>query len=139
MKEMNKERWLEIRFYYFCYDIYQIRHDHYDIAYAIEAVAQIENFNITKIKHLASRAMTDYTIAPTDQEFIYLSHEAGVPVVNTIKKLKMSRTHYHRLLKKAENFGTEYYPKFMKHDREAISNFLQILKKFQQAGVYYYE
>ena len=43
-------RWYEVKFYYYCLDVYHIRKDMLDVMGIVEAIAQIGKFNTIAIK-----------------------------------------------------------------------------------------
>ena len=130
----NKQKWNEIKLYYFIYDIYNIRKDLMDIAYAVEAVAQIGQINQLKIKHLCAELISDITCQPLDIEIIWAAHNAGLSSYKIAKITHKSRQAITHALKKEEP------PLFCKFNNEKdineINNFLELLDKFQKAGIH---
>ena len=65
-------RWYEVRFYYYCLDVYHIRKDMLDVMGIVEAIAQIGKFNTITIKQLAGKMISDPYYLPLQDELILL-------------------------------------------------------------------
>lgn len=71
-------RWLEVRFYHWCHELYKIRHNLLDAILAVEAIAQIgDDIDIGKVKNLAGTFISDPYYRSNDDEFILLAHDQG--------------------------------------------------------------
>ena len=128
-----ERRWAEIRLFYFCLDIYHIRYDLLDVAYAIDAVAQIGEFKRERLKHISARLIGDPTNMPTQTEFIHIAHENGLANTYIADCIKMSRAHITQVLKKGEK--PAYSPLLPEADDIEIAKFIALLDKFQKAGI----
>jgi len=67
------KRWIELRFYYFCSDIFKIRHNLMDITYVIEALSNIGTLSTVRLQHLAVKTISDIGLTPKRSEFIKLA------------------------------------------------------------------
>lgn len=129
----TERRWAEIRLFYFCLDIYHIRYDLLDVAYAIDAVAQIGNFKRERLKHISARLIGDPTNMPTKTEFIHIAYEQGLTNAYIAEIIGMSRAHVTKVTKQKER--PAYSPLLSETDDIEIAKFIALLDKFQKAGI----
>ena len=65
-------RWYEVKFYYYCLDVYHIRKDMLDVMGIVEAIAQIGKFNTITIKQIAGKMISDPYYLPLKDELVLL-------------------------------------------------------------------
>ena len=129
----SERRWAEIRLFYFCLDIYHIRYDLLDVAYAIDAIAQIGDFKRERLKHISARLIGDPTNMPTRTEFIHIAYENGLTNSYIADTIKMSRAHVTQVIKRGEK--PAYSPLLSEADDKEVAKFIALLDKFQKAGI----
>jgi hypothetical protein len=129
----SERRWAEIRLFYFCLDIYRLRHDLMDVAYAIDTIAQIGNFKRERLKHISAKLISDPTNMPTDTEFIHIASENGLTNSYIAETIGKSRAHICQVLKRKE--APAYSPLMSEEDDIEINKFIILLDKFQKAGI----
>ena len=129
----SERRWAEIRLFYFCLDIYRMRHDLLDVAYSIDAISQIGNFKRERLKHISAKLIGDPTNMPTATEFIYIANENGLANSYIAEILGKSRAHVTQVLKKNEK--PAFCPLLSEEDDIEIDKFITLLDKFQKAGI----
>lgn len=130
---LAERRWAEIRLFYFCLDIYRMRHDLLDVAYAIDTISQIGNFKRERLKHISAKLIGDPTNMPTATEFIHIAYENGLANSYIAEVIGKSRAHVTQVLKKKEK--PAYSPLLSEEDDLEIGKFITLLDKFQKAGI----
>lgn len=129
----SERRWAEIRLFYFCLDIYRMRHDLMDVAYAIDTIAQIGNFKRERLKHLSAKLISDPTNMPTATEFIYIAADNGLTNSYIAEVIGKSRAYISQVLKRNE--VPAYSPLLSEEDDLEVGKFITLLDKFQKAGI----
>ena len=129
MKENEFNRWEEIRFYYLCLHLYQIRHNMMDLMYAIETIAQIGDIKTQRIKALAGSLLSDIGNTPLKDEVLYLAYHAKADT----KTIKRFFGYSYRQMNYHANSCDDpyYYPKLNTSDNQAIKDFMRIVDLFK--------
>jgi hypothetical protein len=123
------DRWEEIRFYYLCLHLYQIRHNMMDLMYSIETISQIGDIKIQRIKALAGTLLSDIGNTPVKDEVLYLAYlaKADAKIIKQFFGFTYRQMNYH-----ANSCGTPYYyPKLNPSDNQAIKDFMKIVDLFK--------
>lgn len=130
----HTRRWLEVRFYYFCLDIFHIRKDMMDVIYSIEAVSQIGKVDTKAIKLIAGKILGEPYYLPTQDELILLAHLNNIPNQQIANYVNQSRQAISNTIKrKLPNYAP--YPLLDVHEDEIIKEFLDLLQIFRKAGI----
>ena len=129
-----KRRWAEIRFYYFCYDIYKIKNNLVDVIYVIEAISQIGNFKISKIKTVAGKMLSDPYYMPLENEMIMAAHKNDYPMANIATYLNKTRQYIYKVVNRDKD-KFAFIPKCDIDEDEQIVKFLGLLDTLKKAGL----
>lgn len=128
-----ERRWIEIKLYYFCLDIYHIRNELYDVSYAIETISQIGIFKIQRLKALSARMLSDITLTPALSEVVHLAYAHGLSLSQIASFVnKKSKNTIAEMLKKEP---PNYIPIFNEKDSIEVAKFIKLLDIFQKAGI----
>ena len=129
MTQDEKDRWTEIRFYFFCLHTYQIRYNMMDLMYAIETMSQLDNLKVQRLKAASGRLIGDISQTPLKEEVLYLATLAKVHP----KEIKKAFGYTARQMRYYANSKSTFYcyPRASKEDIEAITQFMQIADKFK--------
>lgn len=131
---LGKRRWLEIRFYYFCVDLYRIRHDMMDIIYLIDTIPRVEPYDESIVKNLSGKLFRDEHFVPIRNEVLILAILNGMSKQDAAEKFMLSRAQVHNIFNKERHLYS-FLPKFTKHEDEQLYLFMEALDKFQKAGI----
>lgn len=127
-------RWYEVRFYYFCLDIYRNRKNILDIIYAIEAICQIGDVKVKDVKRLTSGMINDPYYKPNKIELVLLASMHGVKDKDIAEYLKISK-------QAVNEFKRRHQPDFYPTPRYSIEEdiifgqFLEQLDTIKKAGI----
>lgn len=127
-------RWYEVRFYYFCLDIYHIRKNMLDVMGIIEAIAQIGNFNVRIIKQLAGRMISDPYYLPTQDELIILCAITGVPQKDIADYLGKSQPTISKIINTRRDTYSPY-PRLDIDEDSELGRFMDLVDLFKKAGI----
>jgi len=129
-----KRRWAEIKFYYFCYDVYKIKKNMLDVVYVVESIAQIGEFKVPLIKTLAGKMLSDPYYMPNENEMIMAAHKNEYSMSTLAKYLRKSRqTIYDAIKRNEDKFA--FIPKCDIHEDEQLVKFLNLLDTLKKAGL----
>lgn len=130
----HTRRWLEVRFYYFCLDIFHIRKDMMDVIYSIEAVSQIGKVDTKAIKLIAGKILGEPYYLPTQDELILLAHLNNIKTKQIADYVNKTQNHIYKVIKaKLPKYAP--YPLLDVHEDEIIKEFLDLLQIFRKAGI----
>lgn len=129
-----KRRWAEIRFYYFCYDIYKIKKNMLDVVYVIEAISQIGTFKVSQIKTIAGKMLSDPYYMPVENEMIMAAYINEYSMSAIAKYLHKSRQTIYDAIKRCEN-KFAFIPKCDIDEDEQLVKFLDLLDLLKKAGL----
>lgn len=131
-------RWLEVRFYHWCRELYKIRNNLLDVILAVEAIAQIGgDVDIGKVKNLAGTFISDPYYKSNDEEFILLAHDQGEISYSILadhyemKKPNMIRK-YNRIAAKKDML---IFPRLNMPESIALQKFFDRLEDFKNIGL----
>lgn len=126
------QRWTEIEFYYFCFDIYQLNKDMMDVVNAIEAISQIGQINIGTLKRAAAKMLSDPYYLPILEEVVILGNQNGIPPKELAEEVGKSKATISRMISKSDLFSPR--PKLEPFEDEQIYKYMELLKRFKKAG-----
>lgn len=131
----EKRRWIEIQFFYFCYDIYQLNNNMIDVINAIELFHSIGDFDLKLVKKASGKVLGTQCNMPTKEEIICLAVKNGIKQTNLCKQLDLKPSTVSMIVKsKSEIYG--YYPPRLGIDEDAnILKLLDVWNKFQKVGL----
>lgn len=132
--ENNERRWVEIQFYFFSKDIYDIKKDLLDIATIIEGIALITpNSKPERLKGLSAKLLSDISARPKQIELIFLMKQNGYSLQEIGKSCNRTKKWaYENLKNKTE---PPFHPVLQESDDLLIAEFLETLNKVQKAGI----
>lgn len=134
MRSETENRWAEIRFFYFCQDIFDMRKNMLDVIYSIEAVSQIGNLRVTELKRIAGLFMGDPYYIPRREEVIFIANRMGY----TLKQISEITGTTRQAVKQFIDRNQDGFYATNKCDAladEIIIEFLDLLDKFKKAGI----
>ena len=127
-------RWAEIRFYYFCYDIYKIKKDLLDVVYLVESISEIGRCKTSVIKTVAGKMLSDPYYMPLENEMILAAHKNDYPLQAIATYLEKPRQNIYRIVNRDKN-KFAFIPKCGIDEDEQLVKFLEILDTFKKAGL----
>lgn len=129
----HQRRWLEIRFYYFCLDIYHIKNDILDVRYVVEAIAAIGNLSQLQLTKLAFNMMNERYFLPVNEEVVMAAYKAGLKTKDIATFSKLTRQRVLQIIKDQEN---DYYfcPRLEIDEDILLSKFMPIANTIKKAG-----
>lgn len=130
----HTRRWYEVRFYYFCLDVYHIRKDMLDVMGIIEAIAQIGNFNVRIIKQLAGKMVSDPYYLPTQDELIILCAIKEVPQNKLAAYLGKSQQAISKIVRTKKDRYCPF-PRFGIDEDNELGKFMDLVDLFKKAGI----
>ena len=130
----HTRRWYEVKFYYFCLDVYHIRKDMLDVMGIIEAIAQIGKFNTITIKQLAGKMISDPYYLPLQDELILLCAIQNYTHKEIAKLTGKSPSTIARIIGKKASIYTPYPRLDIDEDNE-LGKFLDLVDIFKKAGI----
>lgn len=129
-----KRRWAEIRFYYFCYDIYKINKNMLDVVYVVEAISQVGEFKISLIKNIAGKMLSDPYYMPVENEMIMAAYKNEYSMSTLAKYLHKSRQYIYKVVNRDEE-KFAFIPKCEINEDAQIVKFLDLLDIIKKAGL----
>lgn len=127
-------RWYEVKFYYFCFDLYHIRKNMLDVMYAIEALAQIGEFNIKDVKTLAGKLLSDPYYLPTRDELILLCALFGVPRKTIAEYVERSTSAVNTFIQNKKDTYSPY-PRLSINEDEELGKIVKLIDIIKKAGI----
>ena len=129
-------RWSEIKFYYFCLDLFHINYDMIEVILMVEAVAHIGHLNIKLLKSLTGKMLGDPYYLPVKDEVISLAYAYGMSNADICKQFGFNRKTVTRILTSDRNTITHSIPLLTPTEDQELYKFCQVLPKVKKAGVY---
>lgn len=130
----HTRRWYEVKFYYFCLDVYHIRKDMLDVMGIIEAIAQIGKFNTITIKQLAGKMISDPYYLPLQDELILLCAIQNYTHKEIAKLTGKSQSTIARIIRKKASIYAPYPRLDIDEDNE-LGKFLDLVDLFKKVGI----
>lgn len=128
-------RWNEIRFYYFCFELFHMNKDMVDVILAIDAIAQIGKLNLSAIKRIAGLLLNDRYYYPNRNEILLLGNMHGMKSSELAEFLGTSIQSISRSIRNLKNSDFKTNPKLDATDDNHISQFLTVLDNFKKVGI----
>lgn len=127
-------RWSEIQFYYFCLNLYDIRHNMIDVILMIEVIAQIAQLNYPMLKHIAAQIIGNPNYIPNRDEVIVLANMHGYKPADIVRATKLSKS---KVLTTLNSKKDKYipYPQFDITEDQELYKFNEIFKTIKKAGI----
>ena len=127
-------RWAEIRFYYFCFDVYKIKKNLLDVVYLVESISQLGNCKVSLLKTVAGKMLSDPYYMPVENEMILAAYKNNYPIADIASYLNKSRQAIYKIVKRDdEKFA--FIPKCDIYEDEQLVKFLELLDTFKKAGL----
>ena len=127
-------RWYEVKFYYYCLDVYHIRKDMLDVMGIIEAIAQIGKFNTIAIKQLAGKMISDPYYLPLKDELVLLCAIQNYTQKEIAKLTGRSQQSISYIIRTKKDIYTPY-PRFDIDEDNEIVKFMDLLDVFKKVGI----
>lgn len=127
-------RWYEVRFYYFCLDIYQHRHNILDIIYAIEAICQIGDVEVKDIKRLTTGMINDPYYKPNQIELVLLANMHGIKTKEIADYLGITKQAVNEYMRRHK---PDFYPtpRYSLNEDIIFGKFLEQIDVIKKAGI----
>ena len=127
----NERRWLEIQFYYFCYDLMRIRNNIVDVMNFIDCMKSLGNTHTDYIQLIAQELLTSIRYRPTRKELTILATQFGVPAKRIKARTEYcNRTHYEALKE-----DIHIYPRLSLEKDMYIKEIIDIINIIKGAGI----
>lgn len=130
-------RWTEIKYYYFCLEIYHINHDMIEVMLMVEAISHIGHLSYKLLKSITGKMLGDPYYLPIKDEVISLATLFKYSQAEITKTFGFSRQTIRSTLdnpkKNTQNNPT---PLLDINEDTELYKFCEILAKVQKAGVY---
>ena len=127
-------RWYEVKFYYYCLDVYHIRKDMLDVMGIVEAIAQIGKFNTIAIKQLAGKMISDPYYLPLKDELVLLCAIQNYTQKEIAKLTGRSQQSISYIIRTKKDIYTPY-PRFDIDEDNEIVKFMDLLDVFKKVGI----
>ena len=131
----HARRWSEIRFYYFCLDLYKIRKNMIDVILMIEIICQIAELDFKMLKVIAAKMMGDPMYLPHRDEAVSLAHAMGMSKADIHKLFNVSRPTIDVILTSERNRIHTPFPQFDLNEDEQMYQFCQMFAEIKKAGI----
>lgn len=128
------DRWLEVKFYYFCQDLMAHNGSTTDVMAIIEALAAVGKYEAEPVKSVAQEILTTYRIRPTREELILLCYKNSVPVRTIVKELQVSNLTLYNLIADDKEDPRAFYPRLDVHKLALIKKFFDALDVLRKVG-----
>lgn len=130
----HKRRWVEVRFYYFCFDIFQIRKNMLDVVLSIEAISQIGTVKNDVLKRISGKMLGDPYYLPHETELILLANLMEYPLKDIATYVKKTKQAVSYVIKtKKEDFAPT--PRLAIDEDQEIDKFMKLVDIFKKAGI----
>lgn len=127
-------RWYEVKFYYYCLDVYHIRKDMLDVMGIIEAIAQIGKINTITMKQLAGKMISDPYYLPLKDELILLCAIQNYTQKEIAKLTGKSQQTISYIIRTKKDIYTPF-PRFGIDEDNEIVKFLDLVDIFKKVGI----
>lgn len=134
-KEQQDNRWLEIRFYYLCYGIYELKHDFMSMIQYIDAISIMGSINLQRIRIIAADMLKEIAYQPTKEELAILSYRYSLPYRTIHKYTGMARSTYNNLIEDDSVNPRFFFPRSSENDLVTIKEFMDIVDQIKEAGI----
>ena len=126
-------RWAEIRFYQYCIEMYEYRHQAIDILDYADMVCNLGDINSTTIKTLIRTMLNDTYYQATKREIILLGDIEGLSSVQIGNYLNMSRQGVNKYVRTHKELFSPL-PRCSIDDDYEIVKFLNTLDRLKEIG-----
>lgn len=127
-------RWSEIQFYYFCLDLYNIRHNIIDVMLMIEVICQIAELNLKLLKTIAAKMIGDPSYMPNQDEVIVLANLHGLKAANIVKSTGISKRKVLYTIKEKKDTYIPF-PQFSIQEDNELYNFNKQFAEIKKASI----
>ena len=135
MLDPTTARWIELRFYYICSDLLDLRKDMSDVMNVFQLVSLFGPFEELRLEQLAHEIVASLRFRPTKEEFVILARRNNVPVQDIITRAGLCRRTIYKILAEEEKDPRAFYPRFGAVQIEYIEQFIAAFEKFRKVGV----
>ena len=135
MLDPTAARWIELRFYYICSDLLDLRKDMMDIMNVFQLVSLFGPFEELRLEQLAHEIVASLRFRPSKEEFVVLAKMNNMPIQQIIVRSGLCRRSIYKILQDEAKDPRAFYPRFGAVQIEYIEQFIQAFEKFKQVGV----
>lgn len=135
MEKQAYNRWVEVSFYYFCFDIINNKSNIQDIFTTIEGLAHLGNYDIIPLQALTQRILSTYAIQPTREELVLLCHKANMPVKDIMKLLRISNRSVYNIVEDDKTNPRAFFPRLSPEETLLVDKFMTCVQKIKKAGL----
>lgn len=121
---MYNKRWLEVQFYYICYDMYKTNNEFFDLMDYIQLAYNLRPFNIQIVQDCAQRVLTFPVYRPYKPEAIFLADWGGMRQKDIKAYFKLNDRDYYRHLNKYISDKPYLINHFKDEELEEIQKFV---------------
>ena len=133
----QQRRWSEIKYYYFCMDLYHINHDMIEVILLIEAVAHLGKLDYKLLKSITAKMLGDPYYLPARDEVISLAYAYGLTQTEISKQFDLPRVSVSRIIKDPRrNAVNAPIPLLDIVEDQEMYRFCQLLPLIQKAGIH---
>ena len=136
MDSMTHDRWLEVSFYFFCYDILEEHNDIMDLMCIIEALAPIGKYEVEPLKALTQQILITYNLHPTREELAILMFAHGSRVEDIRRVTKLGKDKVYQLYHDNKMNPRMFIPRLTETQRALIEKFTDAMIFIRKAGIY---
>lgn len=133
----QQRRWSEIKYYYFCLDIYHINNDMIEVILLIEAIAHIGQLDYKLLKNITGKILADPYYLPVKDEVISLAYAYGLSKSEISRQFSFNRATINVVLQNQKrNTLLSSIPLLSVAEDQEMYKFCKLLPSIQKAGVY---
>ena len=132
---MSEKRWIEIQFYFICFDLYQLNNEFPDIMDYMQFISNVSPLNTTLLSECAHKSLTQAYLKPTRAEIIVLGAYNDIKMVNIKKYVSINNRDYYGIIEKARNDPPYLYCKFKTNEIEEMQKFVDFHNKLKGVGI----
>lgn len=131
----HQRRWTEIKYYYFCLDIYHINNDMIEVILIVEAIAHIGKLNYKLLKSITGKILSDPYYLPVRDEVISLANLYKLSQAEISKTFKIPRQAIRTILDDPKR-KTIPIPLLDINEDQELYKFCEIIPLIKKAGIY---
>lgn len=135
MNENLKRRWIEVRFAYLCYDLYNRLKSYPLIVSYLDVLSEIANIDKLTAVRLLQKVTQINHIKPDKSEYIMLAKANGESISAITKVLKISKTTYLELWHIAQENKSNYYPQCTVSENTIMEAILKAHARIKESGL----
>ena len=128
-------RWTEIKYYYFCLDIYHINYDMIEVILIVEAIAHIGKLNYKLLKSITGKILGDPYYLPVRDEVISLASTYKMTQADIVRNFGFPRQAVRTILEDSRR-TIRPTPLLEINEDQELYKFCKIIPQIKKAGIY---